>query len=399
MSAKVRNSIIVLIFGNFLVCVGMSLIFPVMPFIKNELHLSATDMGIMNSLFAFAQLIASPIVGQLSDRIGRKPILVYGLLLYMFSEILFAATNWLWMFDISRTIGGLSAAMVVPTTNALAADLTTPRQRARVIGLLSAAFSGGLILGPGIGGLLAKFDYKTPFWFAAGLGFLSMLSLQFMLPSEKEIEGYAKENVVPPTPHLRQKSSWTQTKKLFSGPMGLLFLLILISSFGLVGFESIYSLYVNEVFKFTMENIALVLTLNGIISLMFQALLFDRLVVWLTEKRLVRYCFFLSFAGTIWIILAHSKLEVIIATLIVFTAYDLIRPAITTLLTKASSTAQGLINGVNMSLTSVGNIIGPIMSGALLDMNYHFPYLVVAVFLLISWLLTYKIQEKFKANV
>ncbi|KRL67974.1 MFS family major facilitator transporter [Lentilactobacillus diolivorans DSM 14421] len=377
----------------------MSLIFPVMPFIKNELHLSATDMGIMNSLFAFAQLIASPIVGQLSDRIGRKPILVYGLLLYMFSEILFAATNWLWMFDISRTIGGLSAAMVVPTTNALAADLTTPRQRARVIGLLSAAFSGGLILGPGIGGLLAKFDYKTPFWFAAGLGFLSMLSLQFMLPSEKEIEGYAKENVVPPTPHLRQKSSWTQTKKLFSGPMGLLFLLILISSFGLVGFESIYSLYVNEVFKFTMENIALVLTLNGIISLMFQALLFDRLVVWLTEKRLVRYCFFLSFAGTIWIILAHSKLEVIIATLIVFTAYDLIRPAITTLLTKASSTAQGLINGVNMSLTSVGNIIGPIMSGALLDMNYHFPYLVVAVFLLISWLLTYKIQEKFKANV
>ncbi len=353
----------------------------------------------MNSLFAFAQLIASPIVGQLSDRIGRKPILVYGLLLYMFSEILFAATNWLWMFDISRTIGGLSAAMVVPTTNALAADLTTPRQRARVIGLLSAAFSGGLILGPGIGGLLAKFDYKTPFWFAAGLGFLSMLSLQFMLPSEKEIEGYAKENVVPPTPHLRQKSSWTQTKKLFSGPMGLLFLLILISSFGLVGFESIYSLYVNEVFKFTMENIALVLTLNGIISLMFQALLFDRLVVWLTEKRLVRYCFFLSFAGTIWIILAHSKLEVIIATLIVFTAYDLIRPAITTLLTKASSTAQGLINGVNMSLTSVGNIIGPIMSGALLDMNYHFPYLVVAVFLLISWLLTYKIQEKFKANV
>ncbi|MFT8400089.1 MAG: MFS transporter [Lentilactobacillus diolivorans] len=399
MSSKVRNSIIVLIFGNFLVCVGMSLIFPVMPFIKNELHLSATDMGIMNSLFAFAQLIASPIVGQLSDRIGRKPILVYGLLLYMFSEILFAATNWLWMFDISRTIGGLSAAMVVPTTNALAADLTTPRQRARVIGLLSAAFSGGLILGPGIGGLLAKFDYKTPFWFAAGLGFLSMLSLQFMLPSEKEIEGYAKENVVPPTPHLRQKSSWTQTKKLFSGPMGLLFLLILISSFGLVGFESIYSLYVNEVFKFTMENIALVLTLNGIISLMFQALLFDRLVVWLTEKRLVRYCFFLSFAGTIWIILAHSKLEVIIATLIVFTAYDLIRPAITTLLTKASSTAQGLINGVNMSLTSVGNIIGPIMSGALLDMNYHFPYLVVAVFLLISWLLTYKIQEKFKANV
>lgn len=399
MSVKVRNAIIVLIFGNFLVCIGMSLIFPVMPFIKNELHLSATDMGIMNSLFAFAQLIASPIVGQLSDRIGRKPVLVWGLALYMVSEMLFAATNWLWMFDISRTIGGLSAAMVVPTTNALAADLTTPRQRARVIGLLSAAFSGGLILGPGIGGILANIDYKTPFWFAAGLGFLSMLSLQMMLPSEREIKEIAQDSVMPPVSKGPSRASWEKTKRLFSGPMRLLFLLILISSFGLVGFESIYSLYVNEVFHFTIDNIALVLTMNGIISLGFQALLFDRLVTWLTEKRLTRYCFFLSAGGTLWIIFAHSKLEVIIATLIVFTAYDLIRPAITTLLTKASATGQGLINGVNMSLTSVGNIIGPIMSGALLDMNYHFPYVVVAGFLILSWLLTYWIRDHFTVNI
>lgn len=317
----------------------------------------------------------------------------------MVSEMLFAATNWLWMFDISRTIGGLSAAMVVPTTNALAADLTTPRQRARVIGLLSAAFSGGLILGPGIGGILANIDYKTPFWFAAGLGFLSMLSLQMMLPSEREIKEIAQDSVMPPVSKGPSRASWEKTKRLFSGPMRLLFLLILISSFGLVGFESIYSLYVNEVFHFTIDNIALVLTLNGIISLGFQALLFDRLVTWLTEKRLTRYCFFLSAGGTLWIIFAHSKLEVIIATLIVFTAYDLIRPAITTLLTKASATGQGLINGVNMSLTSVGNIIGPIMSGALLDMNYHFPYVVVAGFLILSWLLTYWIRDHFTVNI
>lgn len=317
----------------------------------------------------------------------------------MVSEILFAATNWLWMFDVSRTIGGLSAAMVVPTTNALAADLTTPRQRARVIGLLSAAFSGGLILGPGIGGFLAKIDYKTPFWSAAVLGLLSMISLQLMLPSEKEIEAIAKDNVMPPISKGPSKATWVQTKRLFSGPMKILFLLILISSFGLVGFESIYSLYVNEVFGFTIGNIALVLTLNGLLSLMFQALLFDRLVTWLSEKRLTRYCFFLAAAGTIWIILAHSKLEVIIATLIVFTSYDLIRPAITTLLTKASATGQGLINGVNMSLTSVGNIVGPIMSGALLDLNYHIPYVIVAGFLAASWLMTYLVKDHFKVNI
>ncbi|WP_283680079.1 MFS transporter [Lentilactobacillus sp. Marseille-Q4993] len=404
MSKTVRNAIIVLIFGNFLVCIGMSLIFPVMPFIKNELHLSATDMGIMNSLYAIAQLVASPIVGKLSDRIGRKKILVWGLVLYSFSEVLFAATNYLWMFDISRLIGGLSTAMVVPTTNALAADITTPKQRARVIGLLSAAFSGGLILGPGIGGILAKVDYKTPFWFAAVLGAMSMISLIAMLPNDEKIKKMmieingstrAMDNMPKLSKQAARKATWDETKQVLFGPMGLLFLMILVSSFGLVGFESIYSLYVNEVHHFTLENIALVLTLNGVISLFFQVVLFDRMVVWLTEKRLIRYCFFLSFAGTIWIILAHTKIEVIVATLIVFTMYDLLRPAITTLLTKASTSNQGFVNGINMSLTSVGNIIGPIVSGALLDWNYHFPYMVVTVFLFASYILTYRIKDNY----
>lgn len=146
-----KRAILILVLSEFLVCLGISLVIPVMPFIKNELHLTATDMGIMTSLFAFTQFVASPIIGRVSDRLGRKPVLVIGLFLYMLSEFLFAITNYLWMFNISRIVGGLSAAMVVPTAMAMAADITTPLQRAKVIGWLSAAFSGGLILGPGLG--------------------------------------------------------------------------------------------------------------------------------------------------------------------------------------------------------------------------------------------------------
>ena len=142
-----KRAILILVLSEFLVCLGISLVIPVMPFIKNELHLTATDMGIMTSLFAFTQFVASPIIGRVSDRLGRKPVLVIGLFLYMLSEFLFAITNYLWMFNISRIVGGLSAAMVVPTAMAMAADITTPLQRAKVIGWLSAAFSGGLILG------------------------------------------------------------------------------------------------------------------------------------------------------------------------------------------------------------------------------------------------------------
>ncbi len=134
MDRQTRRAILILVFSEFLVCLGISLVIPVMPFIKNELHLTATDMGIMNALFSLAQFVASPIIGRVSDKIGRKPVLTVGLVLYMVSEVLFALTNQLWVFNISRIVGGLSAAMVVPTAMALASDITTKRQRAKVIG-------------------------------------------------------------------------------------------------------------------------------------------------------------------------------------------------------------------------------------------------------------------------
>jgi len=392
---KTKRAIFILIFSEFLVCLGISLIIPVMPFLKTELHLSATDMGVMNALFAFAQFVASPLIGRLSDKIGRKPVLTAGLILFMISEVLFALTNYLWVFDISRLIGGLSAAMVVPTAMALASDITTKRQRAKVIGWLSAAFSGGLILGPGIGGILAGISYKTPFWVAGALGLISAVVLISLLPSDVETNRVVEEPAADAQP-----SAHPMTRAFWTVPIIILFTMILVSSFGLQGFESIYSIYVNEVFNFSLSNIALVLTLNGLISLFLQVAMFDTLVSKFGERRVIRMCFFLAAICTIWITQAHTKIEVMIATLIIFSAFDLLRPAITTLLTKASESDQGLINGLNMSLTSIGNIVGPIMSGMLLDWNTHVPYLVVSGFLIVSYLMAFLLKrpESLRSN-
>jgi len=390
MTRQTKRAIFILIFSEFLVCLGISLVIPVMPFIKNDLHLTATDMGIMNALFALAQFVASPIIGRVSDKIGRKPVLTAGLFLYMVSEVLFALTNQLWVFNVSRVVGGLSAAMVVPTAMAMASDITTKRQRAKVIGWLSAAFSGGLILGPGIGGILAGISYKTPFWVAGTLGLLSAVVLITQLPNDRDI---VKQSDLEPANTDRPASNHPMTRAFWTVPIIILFTMILVSSFGLQGFESIYSIYVNEVFHFSLSNIALVLTLNGLISLFLQVALFDTFVQRFGERRVIRVCFASAAICTIWITQAHTKWEVIIATLVVFSAFDLLRPAITTLLTKASESNQGLINGLNMSLTSVGNIVGPIMSGMLLDMNYHYPYLVVAVFLIVSYVMAFTLRH------
>lgn len=395
MSKEVKRIIAVVIFCEFLICLGMSLIFPVMPFIKNEYHFSAFDMGVMSSLFAFVQFIASPIVGRISDKTGRKPMLVWGLLVFSIAEFVFALSQRLWLFDLSRAVDGLSAAMFVPTSMALAADLTSVKDRAKVIGWLSAAFSGGLILGPGLGGILANISYKFPFWVAGILGIISTVVAVILLP--KDSDERFKSSTKNPEDALLE-GGWAQVKSLLTPVMTMLFLMIFIMAFGLAGFESIYSLYVNEVHHFDLQSIALVLTLNGIISLILQVFLFDRMVQWWGEVRVIRYCFFASAIGTAFVIYDHSHWQLIVATLVVFEAFDMLRPAITTLLTKMSKNNQGLLNGVNMSLTSVGNIIGPLISGALLDINYQYPYWIVIVFLTISFIITVGLEHLNRVN-
>lgn len=395
MSKEVKRIIAVVIFCEFLICLGMSLIFPVMPFIKNEYHFSAFDMGVMSSLFAFVQFIASPIVGRISDKTGRKPMLVWGLLVFSIAEFVFALSQRLWLFDLSRAVDGLSAAMFVPTSMALAADLTSVKDRAKVIGWLSAAFSGGLILGPGLGGILANISYKFPFWVAGILGIISTVVAVILLPKDRD-ERFKSSTKNPEDALL--EGGWAQVKSLLTPVMTMLFLMIFIMAFGLAGFESIYSLFVNEVHHFDLQSIALVLTLNGIISLILQVFLFDRMVQWWGEVRVIRYCFFASAIGTAFVIYDHSHWQLIVATLVVFEAFDMLRPAITTLLTKMSKNNQGLLNGVNMSLTSVGNIIGPLISGALLDINYQYPYWIVIVFLAISFIITVGLEHLNRVN-
>lgn len=393
MSKQVKYTIGIVLFCEFLICLGMSLIFPVMPFIRNEYHFSAFDMGMMSSLFALVQFVASPIVGRISDRTGRKPMLVWGLIVFGLAEFVFAATSKLWLFDLSRAVDGLSAAMFVPTSMALAADITTREQRAKVIGWLSAAFSGGLMLGPGLGGLLANISYKMPFWVAGILGIISAIVAFFALPADEQ------ETLQSHTERADEElagSSWDAVKKMMTPALVVLFIMILVSAFGLAGFESIYSLYVNQVHHFDLTTIAAVLTVNGVLSLLLQVFLFDHLVIWFGEVQIIRWSFFISVIGTLIVIYDHSHWQLFVATLVVYEGFDMLRPAITTLLTKMSESNQGLLNGINMSLTSIGNIIGPLLSGALLDMNYQAPYLVVAAFMLVSFFITFGVSHEMK---
>lgn len=355
----------------FLVFLGAGLVIPVLPTLKEQMHFSGTTMGMMISIFAIAQLVASPIAGALSDKIGRKKLIALGMIAFSFSELLFGLAQVKTGFYISRALGGVAAAMIMPSVTAYVADLTTIAERPKAMGLVSAAISGGFIIGPGIGGFLAALGIRVPFFAAALLAFIGfVLTLTVLKEPEKSMQ----------SEHTAEKVSFMSILK---NPMfGSLFVIILISSFGLQAFESIYSIMATINFDFSMGEIALVISVSGVLALFFQVFLFDPIVNKIGELGLIQLTFFASAVFIGVIAFTKSNLLVAISTFVVFLAFDLFRPAVTTYLSKNAGERQGAINGLNSAFTSFGNILGPLAAGYLFDINHLFPYYVSAIILL-----------------
>lgn len=355
----------------FLVFLGAGLVIPVLPTLKEQMHFSGTTMGMMISIFAIAQLVASPIAGALSDKIGRKKLIALGMIVFSFSELLFGLAQVKTGFYISRALGGVAAAMIMPSVTAYVADLTTIAERPKAMGLVSAAISGGFIIGPGIAGFLAALGIRVPFFAAALLAFIGfVLTLTVLKEPEKSMQ----------SEHTAEKVSFMSILK---NPMfGSLFVIILISSFGLQAFESIYSIMATINFDFSMGEIALVISVSGVLALFFQVFLFDPIVNKIGELGLIQLTFFASAVFIGVIAFTKSNLLVAISTFVVFLAFDLFRPAVTTYLSKNAGERQGAINGLNSAFTSFGNILGPLAAGYLFDINHLFPYYVSAIILL-----------------
>lgn len=368
-----KNMMYLAISNLFLVFLGAGLVIPVMPMLKEDMHLSGSTMGLMISVFAVLQLIVSPIAGSLSDKVGRKLIIAAGMLIFAVSELIFGlgqVVSWLY---ISRGLGGIAAALIMPSVTAYVADVTTFEERPKAMGLVSAAISGGFIIGPGVGGFLAHFGIRVPFFAAAILSFIGFIMTMLILkePKKQLVHGQVAE-----------KGSVMDILKdpIFTFP----FIVILISSFGLQSFESIYSIMATINFNFSTSEIAAIITVSGVLALICQVVFFDGIIKKIGEVGLIRVSFFASaiFVGVI--AFTDSKWVVVLSTFVVFLAFDLLRPGITTYLSKHAGDRQGTVNGLNSTFTSFGNILGPMASGMLFDINHFYPYYVSAIVLLIT---------------
>ena len=370
---KQNLTLALLLMNLFIAFLGIGLVIPVTPTIMNELNLSGSIVGYMVAAFAIMQLLVSPIAGRWVDQFGRKRMIVIGLFIFSLSELLFGIGQHVVTLFVSRMLGGVSAAFIMPAITAFIADITTLKTRPKALGYMSAAISTGFIIGPGIGGFLAEVGTRLPFFFAAGFALLAaILSIITLREPERN-----PENIEP-------EGSKAGFKRIFAPMYFIAFMIILICSFGLAAFESLFSLFADHKFGFSPKDIAIMITGGALIGAIVQVVLFDSLTKWFGEILLIRYSLILSTVLVFLMTIVNSYFMILLVTWTVFIGFDLMRPAVTTYLSSIAGNEQGFVGGMNSMFTSLGNVFGPIIGGILFDIDLNYPFYFATVFLAIG---------------
>src|SRR6266436_3495978 len=176
-----KSPLAIILLIVFIDLIGFGMIIPILPLYAQSFGALEWQIGLLLASYSFMQFLASPVLGGISDRFGRKPVLLCSLLGSATGYILMANAHSLFMLFLARIIAGISGASV-GTASAYIADITPPENRSRRIGLIGAAFGVGFVLGPAIGGILSHFSVVAPFWFAAFLSILNAIVMWIMLP-------------------------------------------------------------------------------------------------------------------------------------------------------------------------------------------------------------------------
>lgn len=368
----------------FITMSAIGLIIPIMPNFLKEFGATAKVLGYLISIIAFAQFIFSPIAGGLSDRIGRKKLIIFGLILNGTSQILFGLATDLWELFILRFLTGVGSAFIVPPIMAYAADISTIDERGKTMGIIGAAISFGFMIGPGIGGVLSNVNLHFPF-FVAGIaaiiaGILSLLFLPKTVPTSKEAP--TDNNIIK------------QMIRSVRTPYFVLLIAVFVFSFGIANFQATLSMFLTNKFDYTPNDIAIVMTVGGFIGVIVQGLLLNRLFERFGEMNIILYSLIAAAFSMLGMIFVNRFFLILLVATLFQTATTLIRPAVNTLISKVAGQEQGYAAGMNNAYMSLGNMIGPAIAGTLLDWHINIPFILGTVILIVCYFITFIWNKK-----
>lgn len=383
-----RKKLFILMINMFISIGSFGIVIPILPAYLESINQGGTAAGLMIAIFAGAQLIFSPIAGKWADQYGRRLMIIYGLIGLSLSMFIFYWFDSIWFLYLSRVIGGIGAALMVPAIFAYVADITTMAQRAKGNSLISAAMSLGIVIGPGVGGFLADFGLKAPFLVSALVSVVAVL-FSVVILKESQVE---KPEV--PLHGEKEESMIRKIARSVKMPYFIPLIITLVMSFGLLAYESVLGLFVDDQFGATPQDIAIMVTSTGLVSVIIQLFVVDKIVDRFGEGN-VLVVFIGVVAGAFLLsLLASTYVLFFIVTLIIFLATSILRPVLNTLISKMAGNEQGFAMGMNNSYMSIGNILGPTLAGLLYDVNIIYPFILGLILLILTFITTIVWQKR-----
>jgi DHA1 family multidrug resistance protein-like MFS transporter len=381
MKKEIRINIIILFFSLIVIMLGFGLVMPLVPFYIERFGAGGSELGILIASYSLMQFIFAPIWGDISDRWGRKKVMIAGMLGNGVTLLAFGFANSLWVLFAARILSGVLAPAMVPASMAYIGDITNEEERGSGLGLIGAAAGAGIVIGPGLGGLLAVKSLAFPFIVAAFLSLVSILLIFFFLPESLPLDKRSK-NV--------QRSitlQYARMKKALLSPIGILLIMTFIVSFGLTNFQGIYGLFALKKFGYGPQKVGTILMVMGAVLAIDQGVIAGSLIKRFREELIIKVSLILSSIGFVSMVAVRSYPGVLASTGIFILTISLLRTSVAALISKKSTVGQGVAMGLNDSFKSLGQIIGPVWAGFIFDINVNYPYITGAVIMLIGFVL------------
>ena len=351
----------------FLTCfidiLGFGIVIPVLPLYAEHFGATAVQIGALVGIFSLAQFFFAPIWGKVSDRVGRKPVLLLGLMGTVAGYLLMGMAHTVLMLFVARLIDGISGANI-GAAQAYLADISTPENRAKAMGLLGAAFGLGFVFGPALGGWASvTFNYAAPMFIAAGLALANFFFVLFFLPESRGVEAIGKRSE-PLFPHLLDHVE----RRTYAWSVASYFLVI-------VGFSmmtAIFALLLLHRFGLDALHTGYIFAGVGVLGVIIQGGLIGRLVRRFGEAALAFVGTIFMFAGLCGLALSPGVAWVFVATAAVGIGNSLLMPTLSALASRsADANWQGRALGVMQSSGSLARWVGPMIAGLLLSAQLH----------------------------
>jgi MFS transporter, DHA1 family, multidrug resistance protein len=384
---EAKKALPILFAVMFLVMVGFGIIIPVMPFYAEELGASPTQLGLLMAVYSLMQLFFAPLWGRISDKIGRKPVIMIGIFGLAVSFFLMGLSTSLWMLFVARIIGGALSAANMPTVMAYVADITSHENRSKGMGMIGASVGLGFIFGPAIGGIFSQESLHIPFFIAGVSSILTFFLVMLVLKESLTID---KRNGVH-----QKKAPFFEALK---GPQAILYILQWFVTLSLAGLEATFAYFASVKAGLEPTQLGYVFMIMGFAGALVQGGLVGRLTKKWGEGFVIQLGIIVSAVGFSLILLIDNFVTAAIYLTVFGIGNGFIRPSVSSLITKQSGVGHGSTTGLLSSFDSLGRIIGPPLGGWLFSISIQTPYVSGVILSLLAFILFRVYQMKTKPH-